>query len=112
MFSQWDIARIRINPEDRDEHPAIILSRDEACRDERRRLLNVLYGSTRRPAEGVPELAVQLNGADGLDRPSLFDCAQIYLVQKAKIGPVFGRVTPERRRQIGRKLVMAYRLPL
>jgi hypothetical protein len=36
MFSQWDITRVRINPTDKDEHPAIVLSRVEACTDPRR----------------------------------------------------------------------------
>jgi mRNA-degrading endonuclease toxin of MazEF toxin-antitoxin module len=112
MTSQWDIVRVRINPEDRDEHPAIVLSREEACRDERRRSLNVLYGTTRRPADGIPQLAVQLNGADGLERATLFDCAQIYLVQKAKISGSMGRVSSERRRQISRKIAEAFRLIL
>lgn len=112
MFTQWDIVRVRINPDDRDEHPAVVLSREEACLDPRHRMINVLYGTTRRPADGIPALAVQLNGSDGLERPSLFDCAQIYLVQKIKVSSVLGRVSPVRRRQIGRKIVESYRLPL
>ena len=112
MFSQWDVVKVRINPADRDEHPAIVLSREEACRDSRKQMVNVLYGTSRRPAEALPVLAVQLNGADGLERASVFDCAQIYLVQKSKVSQVIGRVTAERRRQVSRKIVEAYRLPL
>ncbi|MBI4663767.1 MAG: type II toxin-antitoxin system PemK/MazF family toxin [Verrucomicrobia bacterium] len=112
MFSQWDIVWVRINPTDKDEHPAIVLSRAEACSDPRRQTVNVLYGTTRRPAEGVPLLAVQLNGADGVECATIFDCAQIYVVSKAKISGVIGRVTVERRRQVSRKIVEAYRLIL
>lgn len=112
MLSQWDIVKIRINPADRDEHPAIVLSRDEACRDSRKLMVNVLYGTSRRPAEALPILAVVLNGADGLERATVFDCAQIYLVQKSKVSGVIGRVTAERRRHVSRKIVEAYRFLL
>lgn len=30
---QWDVVRIRINPNDRDEHPAVVLTCDEFCTD-------------------------------------------------------------------------------
>jgi len=55
---------------------------------------------------------VLLNGADGLDHPTLFSCAHFYQIDPAKIAGRFGRVAPERRRQIGRKIVAVYRLPL
>jgi len=41
---QWDVVKVRINPEDRDEHPAVIVSPDEICSDSRRTKLNLLYG--------------------------------------------------------------------
>ena len=56
-FSQWDVAWARINPGDSDEHPAVIVSREEVCADERKALVNVLYGSIKRPS--------RLKGGDG-----------------------------------------------
>jgi hypothetical protein len=44
---QWDVVRVRIKPEDRDEHPAVIISVDEICASAPR--VNVLHGTTRRP---------------------------------------------------------------
>ena len=111
-LSQWDVVRVRINPEDRDMHPAVLISREEVCRDERKARLNVLYGTTRRPGDAPDPLEVQLNGADGLERPTLFTCAHIYTVSRRNILQGMGRVTPERRRQIGRKIAEAFRLPL
>jgi hypothetical protein len=70
--SQWDIVRVRIRPEDRDEHPAIIISGDEFCFDPNKTQLNVLYGSTRRPAIMPKSHHIMLNGGDGLDHPTLF----------------------------------------
>lgn len=111
MVRQWDIVMVRINAADSVAHPAVILSRDEVCTDERRKRVNVLYGSTHRPAETIPTLAVRLNGADGL-HGTLFDCSHVYTVEKAKFIETAGRVSRERRKQIGRKILQAYRLPI
>jgi len=59
---QWDVAKVRINPEDRDEHPAVIVSPDELCAAERKTKLNVLYGTNRRPGQPVQPHEVVLNG--------------------------------------------------
>ena len=109
---QWDIVRVRIRPDDKDEHPAIVLTCDEFCADERRNLVNVLYGTTRRPASGMELYEVCLHGADGLERATVFSCAHLYTVDRRKISSSVGRVSTERRRQIGRKIVATYRLPL
>lgn len=109
---QWDIVRVRINPEDRDEHPAILFSPDELCTDIRKTKLNALYGSSRRPGDALRPQEVQLNGADGLERPTVFGCAYLFGVDRRKITGVIGRVSIERRRQIGRKLVATFRIPL
>ena len=67
-FHQWDVVKVRVRPEDRDEHFCIVLSPDEVCRDGRKALVNILAGSTLRPADTVSRHEVVLNGADGLDR--------------------------------------------
>jgi hypothetical protein len=109
---QWDVVKVRINPEDRDELPAIVVSPEELCADGRKTKLNVLYGSTRRPGQSARPYEVVLNGADGLDHPTIVDCAYLYGVDRRKMTGVMGRVTPERRRQIGRTMVASFRLPL
>ena len=108
---QWDVVRVRINPNDRDEHPAVVLTCDEFCTDDRRLLLNVLYGTTRRPASNPEAYEITLNGAEGLASPTLFSCAHFYSVDRRKISAVLGRVAVERRRQIGRKVIGTFRLP-
>jgi mRNA-degrading endonuclease toxin of MazEF toxin-antitoxin module len=109
---QWDVVKVRIRPEDRDEHPAVVISCDELCGDAHRTALNVLYGTTRRPATSADSFEVTLNGADGLERPTLFHCGHLYTVDRRKVTTTLGRVSTERRRQIGRKIVACYRLPL
>lgn len=111
-LQQWDVVRVRINPTDRDEHPAIVISPDEVLTDPNRTRINVLYGTTRRPGLTPRLHEVLLNGADGLEHPTVFSCAHFYRIDPTKIGGRFGRVAPERRRQIGRKIVAVYRLPL
>jgi mRNA-degrading endonuclease toxin of MazEF toxin-antitoxin module len=111
-LQQWDIVRVRIRPEDRDEHPAVILTCDEFCADEHRHALNVLYGTTRRPSVTPDPYEITLNGADGLERPTLFNCGHLYTIDRRKISAVTGRVAHERRRQIGRKIIATNRLPL
>jgi mRNA-degrading endonuclease toxin of MazEF toxin-antitoxin module len=112
MVHQWDIVRVRINPEDRDEHPAVVVSCEEFCLSTERTKLNVLYGSTRRPNERQAPYEITLNGADGLERPTVFNCGHLYTIDRRKITAAAGRVAPERRRQIGRAIVATYRLPL
>jgi len=109
---QWDIVKVRINPEDRDEHPAVIVSPDELCADQRKTRLNILYGTTRRPGQSVQAFEVVMNGADGLEHPTVFNCVYFYGVDRRKISVSVGRVTTERRRQIGRTIVASYRFPL
>ena len=109
---QWDIVKVRINPKDRDEHPAVVVSPEELCADSRKTKINVLYGTTKRPAEGPRPHEVLLNGADGLEHLTLISCAYFYGVDRSKITTSIGRVAPERRRQIARKIVATFRLPL
>jgi hypothetical protein len=109
---QWDVVKVRINPEDRDEHPAIVMTCDEFCADEKKLRVNVLYGTTRRPGDSPRVHEIVLNGADGLDRATIFSCGVFYIVDRRRISTVIGRVTTERRRLIGRKIVGVFRLPL
>lgn len=109
-IAQWDIVRVRINPEDRDEHPAIVYSPDEHCADRRRAKLNVLYCTTRRPGVEPRVHEVVLNGGDGLDHPTLANCAYFYSAPRLKITGRMGRVSLARRRQINRTIMAVFRM--
>jgi hypothetical protein len=111
-FHQWDVVKVRIRPDDRDEHPCVVISPEEICTDERKPLINILGGTTRRPAVTPGSDEVILNGADGFERSTLVSCAHFHQVDRRKVSAVTGRVAPERRRQIGRRTVALYRLPL
>ena len=108
---QWDIVRVRINPKDRDAHPAVVLSCEEDCQDPELLRINVLYGTKRPPGALLEPWQVLLNGADGLDFQTAVDCGVIYLVPKAACSATTGCVSLERRRMIGRKINEILRLP-
>lgn len=108
---QWDIVKVKVNPKDRDAHPAVILSCEEDCQDREFLRVNVLYGSKRAPAAALEPWQVMLNGADGLDFQTAVDCGVFYLVPKASCTLAIGSVSLERRRAIGRRISEVLRLP-
>ena len=107
---QWDVVSVRIHVEDRDAHPAIVLSPVEVASSPRIDRINVLYGTTKRPAGGLPPGQVLLDEADGCDHPTVFDCLLFPVVKKAAIVSIMGHVSTERRRHLGRTLASVLRL--
>jgi mRNA-degrading endonuclease toxin of MazEF toxin-antitoxin module len=106
---QWDVVKVRINPDDRDEHPAIILSPDEVAGGRADRV-NVLYGSTKRPAAPLLKGQILLDQADGCDHLTVFDCIFFPVVRKSAITARLGRVSPHRLRPLHQTLAAALRL--
>ena len=110
---QWDIVNVRINPDrDIDRHPAVLISSDETCADERQLRVNVLFGSKKSPASATRRHAVLLNGADGPEFITEVDCGFVHVVSKEKIQSTVGRVTPIRQREIMRKIFECWRFRL
>ena len=72
--------------------------------------MNILYGSTKRPAAAAGATDVVLNGADGLERITSFNCDHLFTVTKASIEGRYGRVTIERRRALSRTIHRAFAL--
>jgi mRNA-degrading endonuclease toxin of MazEF toxin-antitoxin module len=105
-LAQWDVVRVRIRSTDKDLHPAVVVSRVDMCRDGRVPVVNVLYGTTRRPASS-PGLT---DVVDGLDRPTLVNCDHLHTVTKASIESRLGSVAHERRRALSRTLHRAFAL--
>lgn len=107
-LAQWDVVLVRIRPDDKDPHPAVVISRQDVCEDPRWRRVNVLYGSTRRPAAAATATDVLLNSADGLERMTVVNCDQIWTVDKERIESRYGSVTAERRRSLSRTIHRAF----
>jgi len=82
---QWDVVKVRINPDrDIDSHPAVVVSADEICADQRQLRVNVLFGTKKLPASAKRPHAVLLNGADGLDFITEIDCGFVHVVSKKR----------------------------
>lgn len=108
-WRQWDVVKVRINPQDRDEHPAIILSPNEIALGRADRL-NVLYGSTKRPAVDILPGQILLDQADGCEHLTVFDCIFFPVVRKSAITAKLGSVSSNRRRKLHQTLASALRL--
>lgn len=109
---QWDIARFRVRPQERDFHPGIVVSSEELCASGFAANVNVLACTKRVPGDGVKSFQVVLNGADGLDFQTTVDCRFFFAVPKETLAEVTGRVSYERRRIISRKINEVFRLML
>ena len=110
---QWDVVKVRINPDrDIDSHPAVVISADETCADQRQLRVNVLFGTKKSPASAKRPYAVLLNGADGLEFITEIDCGFVHVISKDKILGTAARVTPIRQREIMRKVFECWRFRL
>lgn len=99
---RWDIVFIRMDEKDRDGHPAIILSSDDVMADSKQHRVNVVTGTKKQPAEQARNHHVILDGADGLEFPTLVDCSLVYVARKTAILRSVGVVTMHRRQLIQR----------
>jgi len=110
MSRQWEIWMTRGDEQDPHGHPLIILSNDESCVDGNRASINVLFGSTKRPAIGNRPFEIVCDEADGFDRSTVIDCSRIYFISKAKLDRQLGTVSRIRRVQACRKVAEVFRL--
>jgi mRNA-degrading endonuclease toxin of MazEF toxin-antitoxin module len=106
---QWDVVRVRVNPQDRDEHPAIVLSPDEVAGGRADRV-NVIYGTTKRPAAGLLAGQILLDEADGCEHLTVFDCVFFPVVKKSAVTARLGAVSPHRRRHLHQTIAGVLRL--
>ncbi len=113
LARQWDVVWVKIDPDrDADSHPAVVISADEICADERQFRMNVLFCSKKSPAAAKRAYTVLLNGADGLDFITEVDCGFVHVVSKARVVGAAGRVTAMRQREIMRKVIECWRFRL
>lgn len=107
---QWAVVKVRFRPADRDAHPAVIVSNDEDCADERLLRLNLLHGTKTAPGNPIRAHQVILNAAEGLDFRTAVDCGFFYTMAKDDIRESVGIVSSERRRALKRSIIAVYRL--
>jgi len=107
---QWAVVKVRFRPNDRDEHPAVIVSNDEHCSDTRLTRINVLYGTKTSPGNPPRLHQALLNSAEGLDFLTAVDCSYFYAIDKDAITLGVGNIGSERRRALKRTIIACYRL--
>lgn len=103
-LKRWDVVFVPADEKDPVGHPGVVLSSEDILEDPKQRRLNVLIGTKRIPGAPVASHQVVLNGADGLEFPTLIDCSLVYMVRKASILRSSGSVGYFRRQEIQRKV--------
>jgi hypothetical protein len=104
ILNPWEIVFVRTDERDETGHPAIVLACLDVLRDGKQPRVNVVTCTKRPPAYDNRPHQVLLNGADGLEFPSLVDCSMVYVVMKSKVMRTVGSVSFERRKEIARKV--------
>jgi mRNA-degrading endonuclease toxin of MazEF toxin-antitoxin module len=112
MSRQWETWMTRGDEQDPHGHSLIVLSNDEACADANRASLNVLFGSTKRPAIAGRPFEIVCDQADGFEKPTVIDCSRIYFIAKGQLGRRLGTVSRVRRVQACRKIAEVFRFVL
>jgi mRNA-degrading endonuclease toxin of MazEF toxin-antitoxin module len=107
-IQQWDVVKVRVNSTDRDEHPVIVLSPTEVCMGANN--INIIYGSTKRPAMLIKPHQVVLDKEDGCEHLTVFNCNFFPVINKANVTERLGSVSANRRRQLYQKLAEVLRL--
>ncbi|MSU61248.1 MAG: type II toxin-antitoxin system PemK/MazF family toxin [Pedosphaera sp.] len=103
---QWDLWTLDFPG--RGTHPAVLVSHPDRCA--RSAVVNVLYCTSQRQGRAPKENEVMLNSADGLEWETFCLCDHLYSIEASQLKARLGRVGPERRRAIRRKLIQFYRL--
>ena len=79
-------------------HPALILQNNVGNRASQTTIVVGITSSMR--AAHLPISVVVDPAESGLDHRSLIDCGQVSTVDKSRLGPLVGRLTPERMRNV------------
>jgi mRNA-degrading endonuclease toxin of MazEF toxin-antitoxin module len=106
---QWEIYLFPFQKER--PHPAVVISNEERCVNEDLEHVNALICTSSRLNREPKKNEVILNAADGLDWKTAVRCDVIYLLPKAEFRERRGKVSPQRRVAIARKIAETLRLP-
>jgi hypothetical protein len=107
---QWEIYLFPFREER--PHPAIIISNEERCINDDLEYVNALIGTSARLNRDPKKNEVILNAADGLDWKTAVRCDVIYLLPKIEFRERRGKVSPQRRVAIARKIAETLRLQM
>lgn len=103
-LARWQIVFARESEDDRTGHPAVILSGPDLLDDPRHLRFNVLMGTKRPPAAEIRPHQVLLDQAEGLEFPTLLNCAIVFVVRRDAILRGAGVVSHARRAEIAKRV--------
>jgi mRNA-degrading endonuclease toxin of MazEF toxin-antitoxin module len=89
-------------------HPCIIVSPTARCQNPDFQTVNVLACQRHRAQRSPRENEFLLNGTDGMDWETRIRCDFIWVARKSDLKNRRGRLTAERRRAIGQKLIRIF----
>jgi len=107
---QWEIYLFPFREER--PHPAVIISNDERCVNQQLEYVNALICTSARLNREAKKHEVILNAADGLNWKTAVRCDVVYLLPKSEFRERRGKVSPQRRSAIARKIAETLRLPI
>jgi mRNA-degrading endonuclease toxin of MazEF toxin-antitoxin module len=107
---QWEIYLFPFREER--PHPAVIISNEERCVNHDLEYVNALICTSARLNREAKKHEVVLNAADGLDSKTAVRCDVVYLLPKGEFRELRGKVSPQRRVAIARKIAETLRLPM
>ncbi|HEV8619180.1 MAG TPA: type II toxin-antitoxin system PemK/MazF family toxin [Candidatus Udaeobacter sp.] len=107
---QWEIYLFPFREEK--PHPAVIISNEERCVNADLEYVNALICTSARLNREAKKNEVILNATDGLDWKTAVRCDVIYLLPKNEFRERRGKVSPQRRLAIARKIAETLRLPM
>ncbi len=107
---QWEIYLFPFRQEK--PHPAVIISNEERCVNDDLEYVNALICTSAKLKRAAKKNEVILNDADGLDWKTAVRCDVIYLLPKAEFRDRRGKVSPQRRVAIARKIAETLRFSI
>ena len=109
-MKQWEIYLYPFAEEK--PHPVVILSAEERCGNQDLEYVNGLLCTSAGLNRPPKKHEVLLDEADGLDWKTAVRCDFLYALPKPDFRERRGLVSPQRQREIARKITECLRLPL
>jgi mRNA-degrading endonuclease toxin of MazEF toxin-antitoxin module len=90
------------------DHPCVLISPQDRCNNPNIHTVNVIGCSSHRAGREALAAEVLLDESDGMDWPTLARCDVMYLAEKSELKRRRGKVTAERRRAIGARVIRLF----
>ncbi len=108
-LKQWEIYNFPY-PSEKLFHPCVVISNQTLVDNEDYEFINCLLCVSVRADFELKHFHVRLNGADGLDGPTVVKCNEIFHFEKTTAGDFRGAVTSVRKDHIKAKIIEIFGL--